>query len=95
MIDNEYSRMEFRKHRAIRKVTVTEEAFLLDVNGEDAEAYREVEKMVDKLTDTLNECRQVAESRTPFRISQESVLMRMCGGNRTEGRIPDGTEKMG
>ncbi|MCD8364298.1 MAG: HD domain-containing protein [Clostridiales bacterium] len=94
-IDNEYSRMEFRKHRAIRRVTVTEEAFFLDVNGEDAEAYREVEKMVDKLTDTLNECRQVAESRTPFRISQKRVLMRMCGGNRTEGQGSGGMVKTG
>ncbi|MCD8104578.1 MAG: hypothetical protein LUF35_06160 [Lachnospiraceae bacterium] len=78
-IDNEYSRMEFRKHRAIRRVTITEDAFFLYVDDEDAEVFREVEKLADKLGDTLAECREVTEKRTPFRITQERIEIHRCG----------------
>ncbi len=82
-IDNAYSRMEFRKHQAIRRLSVTEDAFELLVDTSDAEVYRGVLELKEKLEQTLQECRRVVAERTPYRMTQRKLLIQpYVGGGR-------------
>lgn len=74
-IDNEYSRMEFRKHQAIRKLLIHEDSFVMVVDTSDETVYKEVLKLGSKLKRTLEECREVVEKRTPYCISQKSIII--------------------
>lgn len=79
-IAEEKDRMHFKKHRAIRRMIITDEAFLLDVDDEDAEIFREVESLLVKVGATLAECREVTEKRTPYHITQKEIIVRRCKG---------------
>lgn len=81
LIDNEFSRMEFRKHQAIRRLTIQEEAFILEVDTEEEAVWAEILKLKEKLNQTLTECRTVTAKRTPFTISQKEVLIQKMRGD--------------
>ena len=74
-ITNEVSRMEFKKHEAIKRLTITEEAFLLQVETSEAAVLSEILKLKEKLNKTLSECRDVVKKRTDLDISQKEVVM--------------------
>lgn len=79
-IDNEYSRMEFRKHQAIKQFIIDDEEFVMVVDTSDETVYEGVLKLKDKLLQTLRECREVVEKRTPYRISQSKIRILPYGG---------------
>lgn len=72
-IDNEISKMEFRKHEAIRHLEVRDDAFVLHIDASDQLVYEAIQKLEVKLDETLQYCRKVVEERTPYRISQERI----------------------
>lgn len=74
-IDNEYSKMEFRKHLAIKKLIISEDTFTMLVDTTDEEVYKGVLKLREKLNQTLQECKEVVEKRTPYNISQSEILI--------------------
>ncbi|MGN0483441.1 MAG: hypothetical protein ACI4HI_07800 [Lachnospiraceae bacterium] len=74
-IDNEFSRMEFKKHQAIRQLHIEKEQFRMDVDRTDEDVYQAVRKLKEKLLATLNECRNVVNKRTNHQISQKNICM--------------------
>lgn len=72
-IDNEYSKMEFRKHQAIKEFIVNTDEFVMVVDTSDKTVYEGVLVLKDKLLQTLSECREVVEKRTPYRITQSQI----------------------
>ena len=74
-LTDEIEIIENKKVKAVRRLDVTESAFTLQVATEEAEILEQIRKMAEKMQTTLDYCRKVAESRTPFRITQEKVLL--------------------
>ena len=70
MIDNEYSKMEFKKHHAIRQLNVNEDSLVMIVDRSDENVYQGVLELKEKLDQTFKECRKVIRERTPYRIAQ-------------------------
>ncbi len=79
-IDNEFSKMEFRKHQAIKRLLIEEDAFTMIVDTSDDDVYQEVIKLKGKLNRTLQECKEVVEQRTPYRITQSEIIIRPYTG---------------
>lgn len=77
-IDNEISIMEFRKHMAIRSLTITEDDFIMEVDASDETVYNAVLKLREKLERTFLECKKVVEERTPYRFTQSNIVIRSC-----------------
>ena len=75
-IDNPFSRMEFQKHQAIKQLVIEEDAFLMLVDAKDDSVYQAVVALKEKLNETLQACKQVVEKRTPYRITQNEVLIK-------------------
>lgn len=74
-IDNEFSKMEFKKHQAIKQLIIKEDAFIMVVDTSEPVVYQEVLKLKDKLNETLSECKAVVEQRTPYQITQSEILI--------------------
>ena len=72
-IDNEYSRMEFRKHQAIHQLYIGEDSLTMTVDQSDKSVYQGILKLKEKLDQTLQECRAVVEKRTPYHIPQKEI----------------------
>ena len=79
-INNEFSKMEFRKHQAIKQLIINEDSFVMRVDTSDEEVYRGVLKLKDKLMQTLQECKEVVEKRTPYRIMQNEIIIEPYSG---------------
>ena len=75
-VDDDFGRMEFMKHKAIRHLSVTPDALIMDVDDSDEAVFRAVLKLREKMNDTLQACRDVVEKRTPFTITQKEILIR-------------------
>ena len=67
--------VENKKVKAVRRLLVSDSAFTLLVMTEEAEILEQLRRMVGKMQATLDYCRAVAASRTPFVITQEKVLL--------------------
>lgn len=72
-ISNDFSRMEFRKHQAIKRLEIQEKKFVMNVDESDGEVYDGVVVLGGKLNKTLQQCRDVVDKRTPFTISRTEV----------------------
>ncbi len=63
----------FGTHESIRNVEVRDDAIVLYTKPKAPEFRRLVRELADKVQDTLDYCREVAASRSDFRISQKKV----------------------
>lgn len=72
----EKQRLENAKHQAIKKMTIFNDRIELDVKTKDMDVYAAVEKLADKLQETLDYCVNVVEERTDYKISQKEVIIR-------------------
>ena len=79
-INNEYSKMEFKKHLAIKQLVINKDSFVMKVDTSDEEVYRGVLKLKDKLMQTLQECKEVVEKRTPYKITQNEIVIEPYSG---------------
>lgn len=75
-IKNEFSKMEFRKHQAIKQLVIEEDAFIMFVDMSDDVVYQGVVELKGKLDQTLQTCREVVEKRTPYRITQREIVLK-------------------
>lgn len=80
-INDEFSKMEFRKHQAIKQLVINKDSFVMKVDASDEEVYRGVLKLKDKLMKTLQECKEVVEKRTPFQITQNEIFIELYNGD--------------
>ena len=80
MIDNEYSKMEFKKHQAIRQLNINEDSLVMIVDRSDENVYQGVLELKEKLDQTFQECRKVIRERTPYRIAQREILIQPYNG---------------
>lgn len=75
-ISNEFSKMEFKKHQAIKQLEIDEDAFTLIVDTSDEVVYEGVVVLMGKLNETLQACKEVVEKRTPYRITQSEIRIK-------------------
>ena len=80
MIDNEYSKMEFKKHQAIRQLSINEDSLVMIVDRSDENIYQGVLELKEKLDQTFQECRKVIRERTPYHIAQREILIQPYNG---------------
>jgi len=80
-INNEFSKMEFKKHQAIKQLVIDEDAFTMIVDTSDKIVYKGVEQLKGKLNKTLQSCKEVVEKRTPYCITQSEVLIQPYDGS--------------
>lgn len=72
---SETSRREFAKHKAIRFLDIEEERFCMRVHADSPQNMEDLLELKGKVNETLAYCREVAEKRTPYRITQKKVDM--------------------
>lgn len=69
--------IEWRKHYAIEHMEITDDAFVLYVDSEDADIHGFVDSCIEKLQETLDLCRDVTNSRTKYKIKQDKVITKL------------------
>lgn len=74
-IDNEYSRLEFKKHQAIRQLSINEDSLIMIADRSDESVYQSILDLKEKLDHTFQECKKVVRERTPYRITQRDILI--------------------
>ncbi len=72
----ETSILEHKKHKAVKELIVSHNAFTMLVSTREEDVMEGLIRMRDKMQHTLDECRQAVTGRTPFVITQEKVLIR-------------------
>ena len=66
---------EHRRHRVVRDLILSEDAFTLVIQTEDPGLRESIRRMVQKMQETLDYCRAAVLGRTPYTITQERVLI--------------------
>lgn len=79
-ISNEFSKMEFKKHQAIKQLVIEDDAFIMIVDTSDDVVYQGVVELKGKLNQTLQACKEVVEKRTPYRITQSEIVIKPYTG---------------
>lgn len=74
-INNEFSKLEFLKHKAIRHVITKPTCFEMQVYAEDEQVFEGIKVLKGKLEKTLDYCREAVEKRTPYKINQASISL--------------------
>ena len=67
---------EHQRHRAIRDLVVSKDAFTMLVSTDDPEIMARIREMAVKMQKTLDDCRKAVLGRTPYAITQERILIR-------------------
>lgn len=80
---SERDRIEFHKHMAIYSVEIEETRVVVKARTEDPVIKEGVKLATDELLNKLLYCRDVAEKRSPYRITQNEVVLVL---NEEEGR---------
>ena len=75
-ITDEHQLFEHKRHRAVRELIVSEDAFTLMIDDSDPVILEMIKKMRDKMQLTLDTCRDAVNGRTPFEITQRRVILR-------------------
>ena len=65
----------FGTHESIRSLKIEEERIILYTRPKSPEYVSLIQKLTDKIQKTLDYCRDVAEKRSGFRITQEQVVV--------------------
>lgn len=75
-ITDEHQLFEHKRHRAVRELIITKDAFTLMIDDSDPIVLGMIRRMADKMQQTLDTCRDAVNGRTPFEITQSKVLLR-------------------
>ena len=65
--------IEFMKHEAVKGLELKEKEFVMYVSTNDEKILNSLYKLAEKMKKTLDECRNVVNIETPFRITQETI----------------------
>ena len=68
-----------KRHKAVRSLVIADDSFVLQVAPCEPQVEAMVGTMAHKMQETLDRCRSVVASSTPFVISQERVLVEWLG----------------
>lgn len=74
-ITDDHQLFEHKRHRAVRDLIVSKEAFTLMIDDSDPVISEMIKRMVDKMQQTLDTCRDAVNGRTPFEITQRRILL--------------------
>lgn len=74
-ITNEIDLIEFMKHEAVRSLDINEKEFVVHVDTDDDKLLEKLNVLVGKMKKTLDNCRNVVNKETPFKITQENVRL--------------------
>ncbi len=72
-LDNDVSRLEFKKHQAIKRLEILPTSLKAYVDYSDPELVAPLDELFEKLNSTLSYCVRVIEEITPFSIAQKTV----------------------
>lgn len=75
-IEHEIDLIEFMKHEAVKDLKIEEKEFVMVVSTDDEAIYQGLEKVAAKMQKTLDNCRSVVNGNTPFKITQERVVIK-------------------
>ena len=75
LLTGEIGILENRKLMAVGSVKMTKSTFIIYTDEKDRVVVDALYKMVDKMQQTLDTCRDVVEKRTKFTISQKKVVL--------------------
>ena len=67
--------VENKKVQAIKSLKMTSDAFILTAETDEEDIYTELKKMTKKMQMTLDLCRDVIAKRSPYKLSQERVVL--------------------
>ena len=65
--------IEFMKHEAVKGLEVNEKEFVMKVSTDDKKIFEQLLVLANKMKKTLDECRNVVNIETPFKITQETI----------------------
>ena len=69
-----------KRHQSVQELVITEDALTLLVRYVDPDTDQMVRTMVQKMEQTLQNCREAAQAGSPFRISQSKILIQDITG---------------
>lgn len=67
--------IEFMKHEAVKGLEIREKEFVMYVSTNDEKIYNSLLVLAGKMKKTLDECRNVVNNETHFKITQEDVII--------------------
>ncbi len=67
--------VEWKKHNAVRDLTITPDAFTLTVRTDEEDVIESLGIMSGKMQKTLDDCRSAVVARTPYVITQEKIVL--------------------
>ena len=65
--------IEFMKHEAVKGLEIKEKEFVMYVSTDDEKIYNNLVILSQKMKKTLDECRNVVNVETPYKITQEAI----------------------
>lgn len=74
-ITNEIDLIEFMKHEAVKSLEIREKEFVMLVDTDDEKLIEKLNILVSKMQKTLDNCRDVVNKETPYKITQEIVRL--------------------
>lgn len=75
-IVEEIDLIEFMKHEAVKALDVEDDKFVMTVSTDNDVIYAGLNILANKMKKTLDYCRSVVNNRTPYKISQEDVVIK-------------------
>ena len=64
---------EYEKHHAVRQLIIESDRMVMKVKTDNEELFGEIVELRDKVKETLDYCKKVIETRTPFSLSQKTI----------------------
>ena len=74
-IEKEIDLIEFMKHDAVKDLDVNDDCFIMQVSTDDDSLFNKLEIVRGKMQKTLDQCREVVNNHTPYKITQEKVII--------------------
>ena len=65
--------IEFMKHEAVKGLEIKEKEFIMYVSSDDEKILKSLDVLAGKMKKTLDECRNVVNKETHYRITQEAI----------------------
>lgn len=75
-ITDEHQLFEHKRHRTVRELVISRDAFTLMIDDSDPVILAMIQKTAAKMQQTLDTCRDAVNGRTPFEITQRRVVLR-------------------
>lgn len=67
--------IEFMKHEAVKGLEIKNDAFVMLISSNNEKIIKSLDILAGKMKKTLLECQSVVNEKTPFKITQETVII--------------------